>query len=196
MRNFLWIVFLSVLLASCHQAKKSSIKYVDAFSPPISEERAIAKADSILGLLSLDDKLGLIKGYEGFYIKGLEKYGLPQLYLSDASQGVHIRDEFRDFHMGEQLEKSTAFPCPIQLASTWNPNLAQEYARAIGEECRAGGVGVLLGPGMNIYRVSQNGRNFEYMGEDPFLVSRMVEKYVVGYAEHWNYNYFKAFRCK
>ena len=62
--------------------------------------------------------------------------------------------------MVRQLEKSTAFPCPIMLAATFNPALAYDYARSIGEECRAGGVEVLLGPGLNIYRNSQCGRNF------------------------------------
>ena len=169
-----------MLFASCQQVEKSKINYIEPFSPPISEANAIKKADVILNQLSLDEKLDLIKGYNAFYIKGIERFGIPQLYLSDASQGVHIREKFMKYNMFEQLEKSTAFPSPIQLASTWNPSIAQEYARAVGEECRAGGVGVLLGPGMNIYRVSQNGRNFEYMGEDPFLASRMIERYVVG----------------
>ncbi|MFR0895796.1 MAG: glycoside hydrolase family 3 protein [Alistipes onderdonkii] len=66
------------------------------------------------------------------------------------------------------------------LAATFNPALAYDYARSIGEECRAGGVEVLLGPGLNIYRNSQCGRNFEYFGEDPFLTSRITENYVQG----------------
>ncbi|MCP3896198.1 MAG: glycoside hydrolase family 3 protein, partial [Bacteroides sp.] len=93
----------------------------------------------------------------------------------DATQGVHIRTKLDD-----QLEKSVAFPCPIALTSTWNTELAGEYAKSIGEECRAGEIAVLLGPGMNLYRVSQNGRNFEYFGEDPYLAARMIENYVVG----------------
>lgn len=177
----LGIFAIAFLAFSCQQkVTRSQVKYIQSFTPPISEEIAGKRADSILSLLSLDDKLQLIKGHNAFYIKGLEEFGIPELYLSDATQGVHIREKFLKFTLGEQLEKSTAFPCPIQLASTWNPNIAENYAQAIGEECRAGGVGVLLGPGLNIYRISQNGRNFEYMGEDPFLISRMVERYVLG----------------
>ena len=82
--------------------------------------------------------------------------------------------------LDDQLEKSVAFPCSIALASTWNKELAVTYAKSIGEECRAGEIAVLLGPGINIYRVSQNGRNFEYLGEDPYLISRLVENYIVG----------------
>jgi len=171
---------LAVFFCFSHQTAKAQVKYVEPFVPPISEVVAAKRADSILNLLSLDEKLQLIKGHNAFYIKGLEKFGIPELYLSDATQGVHIREKFLKFTLGEQLAKSTAFPCPIQLASTWNPEIAETYAHAVGEECRAGGVGVLLGPGLNMYRISQNGRNFEYMGEDPFLVSRMVERYVLG----------------
>lgn len=173
-------VVAALAFFSCKQVDMKQIKRVKTFQPPISEEAAIKKTDSIINLLSLDDKLDMIKGYELFFIKGIEEFGLPQLYLSDASQGVNIRENLRKFHVGKQLEKSTAFPCTIQLAATWNPEISEAYAQAIGEECRAGGIAILLGPGMNIYRVSQNGRSFEYMGEDPFLVSRMVERYVVG----------------
>jgi len=151
-----------------------------AFKPPISEDVAIKRADSILAMMSLDEKLLMIKGHERFYLKGFEKYGIPQFYMSDATQGVHIRENLKPLNMGGQIDKSTAFPSPILLASTWNPDMAEVYARSVGEECRAAGIAVLLGPGMNIYRISQNGRNFEYQGEDPFLASRMIERYVVG----------------
>ena len=80
-----------------------------------------------------------------------------------TSQGVNIRRNLDD-----QLEKSVAFPSSIALASTWNKELAGTYAKSIGEECRAGEIAILLGPGINIYRVSQNGRNFEYLGELSF----------------------------
>jgi beta-glucosidase len=78
------------------------------------------------------------------------------------------------------IDKSTAFPAPIALAATWNRQLSYDYAMSIGEECRAAGIPVLLGPGMNIYRVSQCGRNFEYFGEDPYLSGQMVSNYVRG----------------
>ena len=145
------------------------------FRPPISYKEADRKAESILKKLSIEERIELIGGHNYFFIKGNEKFGIPQLYLSDATGGVHIRKD-----LSEQLKKSTAFPCPICLAATWNTQLAHDYAQSIGEECRAGGIAVLLGPGMNIYRVSQCGRNFEYFGEDPFLASRMIENYVVG----------------
>jgi beta-glucosidase len=148
---------------------------------PLSYEEADEKAGSVLKLMTLDEKISLVGGDRIFFIRPLPRLNLSEVYMSDASQGIHIRQEFDDVDLSEyQLEKSTAFPCPLLLAATWNPELSYKYAEAIGEECRAGGIGILLGPGMNIYRHSQCGRNFEYLGEDPFLAARMVEKYVEG----------------
>jgi len=145
------------------------------FEPPIAYEEAKKKAIKILNQLTLEEKISLIGGHNVFFTKGFEKFKVPAMYMSDATQGVNIRAELDD-----QLEKSVAFPSPIALASTWNKELAGQYAKSIGEECRAGEIAVLLGPGVNIYRISQNGRNFEYFGEDPYLAARMIEHYVVG----------------
>ena len=141
----------------------------------MSYEEAKEIADSIVQQLTLEEKIEFIGGHDFFFVQGDERFNIPRLYLSDATQGVHIRENLSD-----QLEKSTAFPCPIMLASTWNTDLAYNYAKSIGEECRTGGIAVLLGPGMNIYRNSQCGRNFEYFGEDPFLAGRFIENYVKG----------------
>ena len=177
MKQPVYLLILFLVFSSFAALKISDVQAAPVFTPPISEKVAIQRADAILDSMSLDEKLLMIKGYDRFYLKGYEKYGIPQFYLSDATQGVHIRE---NLSLGEQLEKSTAFPSPILLASTWNPDLAEIYAQSVGEECRAGNIAVLLGPGMNIYRISQNGRNFEYQGEDPFLAARMIERYVVG----------------
>lgn len=179
MKNLISIVICFLLITSCSESKEDILTMkenaVVPFSPPVSKEIANAKADEILAQLTIEEKIELIGGHNLFFVKGLEKFNIPRLYLSDATQGVHIRKE-----LSGQLKKSTAFPCPILLASTWNTELSQQYANAIGEQCRAGDIAVLLGPGMNIYRVSKNGRNFEYFGEDPYLTSRLIENYVVG----------------
>lgn len=153
----------------------------DPFNPPVSFEAASARADSVLQQLTLDEKLSMIGGVNSFFINGLDRFDFPNLYMADATQGVHIRDSYRDqkFEI-EPMKKSTAFPCPLLLASTWNTDLASQYAEAVGEECRAGGVSVLLGPGLNLYRISQCGRNFEYFGEDPYLVGQMIRNYITG----------------
>jgi beta-glucosidase len=174
-KHFLFLI-LPFCLFSCNfqQAKDKQIDEFMTFKP-LSYDLAFKKADSILALLSIDEKIELIGGHNMFFVKGLERFKIPQLYLSDATQGVHLRKD-----LDSMLEKSTAFPCPILLAATWNKDIARAYATCIGEECRAGGIAVLLGPGMNNYRISQNGRNFEYFGEDPYLASRMIENYVNG----------------
>ena len=160
------------------------------FKPAMDYVSASAKADEILAKLSVEEKIEMIGGHDFFFVKGFPQYGIPQLYLSDATAGVHIRRE-----LSNQLGKSVAFPAPIALAATWNPNLAERAATAIGQECRAGGIAVLLGPGMNIYRISQCGRNFEYFGEDPFLASRMIEKFVTGVQSTGTIATLKHFLC-
>ena len=171
---------------------KTSVKLLLAFATaaaaiaPAAAQQVVAwdeayrQADARIAQLTLDEKISFMRGYSSFFFYGVPEKGMPYIYLSDATQGVHMRDNLSDPTMVRQLERSTAFPCPISLAATFNPSLAYRYAEAVGEECRAGGIEVLLGPGMNIYRNSQNGRNFEYMGEDPLLASAMVAEYVKG----------------
>jgi beta-glucosidase len=160
------------------------------FRTPVSLDIADKRADSILSLMTLSEKIKMIGGHNSFYTKGYKKYNIPAFCFSDATQGVHIRKD-----LASSIKKSTAFPCPLALTATWNPALAFQYARSIGEECRANDIAVLLGPGMNIYRVSQNGRNFEYFGEDPFLAARMVENYVVGMQSTGTITTLKHFLC-
>jgi len=133
------------------------------------------RAELLMNEMSLDEKGVMTAGFRDFYIPYIERLGMRPFYMTDASQGVRLQE-----NTPTGLRKSTAFPCTLALASTWNPELSYEYAKAIGEECSAGDIAVLLGPGMNIYRISECGRNFEYMGEDPWLASRMVEQYVKG----------------
>ena len=146
----------------------------------VSWDEAYRQADSLIARLSLDEKIYFARGYSSFFFYGVPEKGIPYLYLSDATQGVHLRNNLPDSTMVRQLERSTAFPCPIMLASSFDPDLAFRYAEAVGEECRAGGIEVLLGPGLNIARNSQCGRNFEYFGEDPLLTSGLTSAYVQG----------------
>jgi beta-glucosidase len=177
----LFIVLSIAFFIYYSQMKGQSIKKEKEQFQPLSYELSDAKADSVLALMTLDEKIALIEGDRSFFIRPLPRLNLSEIYMTDATQGVHIREKFKDIDLTKyRLEKSTAFPCPISLAATWNPKLSYKYAEAVGEECRAGGIGILLGPGMNSYRQSQCGRNFEYFGEDPFLRARMVEEYVKG----------------
>jgi beta-glucosidase len=123
-----------------------------------------------------EERFDMVSGGNSFGISGVPRLGIPPVNFADASAGIRIIKDTPT----EIYKQTTAFPATVLLASTWDNGLAGEYAKAIGEEMRAGGVHVLLGPGANIYRVSLNGRNFEYMGEDPFLASQMIENYVRG----------------
>ena len=155
-----------------------------------SSREALQKARNIVEEMSTDEKISMISGHNSFFIKGNKRLGLPELYMSDATGGVHIRKE-----LDSNLLKSVSFPSPVCLAATWNPMLAYEMAKSIGEECVVGNIAILLGPGMNIYRISQNGRNFEYFGEDPYLASRITESYVIGMQSTGTMATLKHFVC-
>lgn len=141
---------------------------------PVNPADASKQADEILKLMSSGEKFDLVFG-TGMATRQIPRLGLPQIVFSDASAGLRI-----DPKKEARIEKTTAFPATQILAATWNPPLASDYGKALGEECRATGVHVLLGPGMNIYRTASCGRNFEYMSEDPYLAARTVEAYVRG----------------
>jgi beta-glucosidase len=179
-----------VFMSSCTQPEIQLPQKFEPFKPVLDYSSACQKADSILQKMTVDEKIQLISGYNFFFVKGVPSANLPNLYLSDATQGVHIRE-----NLSGQLKKSTAFPAPIALAATWDPQLANQYAHCIGEECRAGDIAVLLGPGMNSYRIAQNGRNFEYFGEDPFLAARLIEQYVAGVQSTGTISTLKHFAC-
>ncbi len=177
----LFIVLSIAFFIFYSQMKSQSIQKEKEQFQPLSYKLADAKADSILTLMTQDEKISIVEGDRFFFIRPIPRLNFPEVYMTDATQGVHIREDPSNNDLTKyQLEKSTAFPCPISLAATWNPKLSYRYAEAVGEECRAGGIGILLGPGMNSYRVSQCGRNFEYFGEDPYLRARMISEYVEG----------------
>lgn len=175
-----WILSIASGLLSCKT--EIIMEEGESFKPPVSYEVAYQWADSMVNLMTLDEKISFIGGDRIFFTQAVPRLGIPPVMFADATQGVHLRDNWRggEIKYKKVLGKSTAFPCPILLASTWNKEIAKKYAKAIGEECRAAGIPVLLGPGMNIYRISQCGRNFEYFGEDPFLAGEMIRNYVVG----------------
>lgn len=126
------------------------------------------RVQALLGAMTLDEKLDYIGGYKYFSIRGIERLGLPEILLSDGPVGLR----------GEG--QSTAYPASILTAASWDTTAAVALGRALGQDARARGVHVLLGPGVNIYRAPMNGRNFEYLGEDPFLTGRMAVGYIRG----------------
>jgi beta-glucosidase len=146
----------------------------------MSFQEADSRAKALVQKLTMEQKIEMIGGHDRFYIKGYPELGIPWIYMTDATAGVRLLPQFPLADWLEPVDVTTRFPAPICLSSTWNPDLAFEFAKSVGEECRAVGAGILLGPGMNIYRQSQCGRNFEYFGEDPALTSSMIAQYVRG----------------
>lgn len=164
--------FVAIAMATTAFAQKKS--------EMMSWEEATVKANEVLATLSLDEKIEMTHGHNQFFLPGAPAKGLPHIFMVDASAGVRINHSLLDPNEVRHPEKTTQFPANIMLASTFNNELAKRYGEAVGWETRMAGAGVLLGPGMNIYRSSQCGRNFEYLGEDPYLAGCMVSNYVTG----------------
>ena len=188
-------VFFITFIITVAISQLSSFKESHPYNPPLSFEEADKRAENLLNKFTIDQKIKLLGGYSRFFIHTFPEYDIPYIFMADATQGVRLSARIKDTSIVKSLEKSTAFPCPILLTSTWNPQLAKKYAKCVGEECRAGGISFLLGPGLNVYRISQCGRNFEYFGEDPFLISRMIENYVVGIQSTGTAATLKHFVC-
>lgn len=126
------------------------------------------KVDAMVKKLTLDEKIALIGGEDGMFIRAEPSIGFPRLKMSDGPMGVRT------------WGPSTAYAAGIGLAASWDPSLAKEVGIGIGEDARARGVNFLLGPGVDIYRMPLNGRNFEYFGEDPYLDARITVGYIDG----------------
>ncbi|MEQ9299009.1 MAG: glycoside hydrolase family 3 N-terminal domain-containing protein [Cyclobacteriaceae bacterium] len=140
-----------------------------------------AKIDSIIALMTLEEKVAMCHAQSKFSSPGVPRLGIPELWMSDEPHGVRGEINWDDWgYAGWTNDSITAFPALTCLAATFNPDLAGAYGVAIGEEARYRKKDVLLGPGVNIYRTPLNGRNFEYMGEDPLLASRMAVPYIQG----------------
>lgn len=146
----------------------------------MSYEEAYDKAELYLSKMSIDQKCSMVRGHQRFFIQGFEELRIPAMYMTDASVGIRIPKTGRDPKLITLPQKSTSFPATIVLASTFDRSLSASYGRAVGEECRANGTEFLLGPGVNIARQPQCGRNFEYYGEDPFLAGELAAEYVKG----------------
>ncbi|WP_308551614.1 glycoside hydrolase family 3 C-terminal domain-containing protein [uncultured Mediterranea sp.] len=139
------------------------------------------RVEDALGRLTLEEKVALLHAQSKFSSAGVARLGIPEIWTTDGPHGIRpevLWDKWEQ--AGWTNDSCVAFPALTCLAATWNPDMAQLYGRSIGEEARYRNKAVLLGPGVNIYRTPLNGRNFEYMGEDPYLASRMVVPYVQG----------------
>ncbi len=140
-----------------------------------------ARVDAILQKMTLEEKISLCHGDSKFTTNAIPRLGIPRRWMSDGPHGVR-EDVGPDTWnpAGRTDDFSTYMPVNICLAASWDPALANAYGSTIGEEARARGKHIMLGPGVNIMRTPLNGRNFEYFGEDPWLTSRMAVGYIQG----------------
>ena len=167
---------------SCHMHKKDVEDgdfqgRTDREIPP--EERM----EMILSAMTLEEKIRYVSGYKTLGIHGLPSHGLPSIWCSDATAGLR------------SFEGGTAFPAPLSMAASWNEQLLHRLGRSLADEFRSRGISILLGPGINIYRVPTCGRNFEYMGEDPFLTGKMAASFIRGTREGGVISTVKHFAC-
>ena len=139
------------------------------------------RIEDALARMTLTEKIRVIHAQSKFSSAGIPRLGFPDFWTDDGPHGVRpdvLWDEW--IQAGQTNDSCVAFPALTCLAASWNPHVAALYGRSLGEEALYRGKNMILGPGVNIYRTPLNGRNFEYMGEDPYLASRIVVPYVQG----------------
>ena len=137
-------------------------------------------AQAILDALTLVEKADLLNGADFWHTKELPEHAVPSIMLTDGTYGLRKQVPARGpLSLSESLP-ATCFPPASGLASSWDPELVRRIGEALGDECRAAGVAVLLGPGLNLKRSPLCGRNFEYFSEDPLLTGRLAAAVVQG----------------
>lgn len=140
-----------------------------------------ARVEDALKRMTLEEKVAVCHAQSKFCSPGVKRLGIPEVWMTDGPHGIRpevLWDEWDQ--AGWTNDSCVAFPALTCLAATWNPQMSYLYGKSIGEEARYRKKTVLLGPGVNIYRTPVNGRNFEYMGADPYLSSKMVVPYIHG----------------
>ena len=166
-------LLLLPILACYNVSPAETPVYLDKNAP--MEERV----KDALSRMTLEEKVALSHAQGKFSSAGVPRLGIPELWMSDGPHGVRAEVNWNDWGYSNWTNDSvTAFPALTALAATWNPALSGVYGKNVGEEARYREKDVLLGPGLNIYRSPLNGRNFEYMGEDPYLAGEMVVPYI------------------
>ncbi|WP_455585172.1 glycoside hydrolase family 3 C-terminal domain-containing protein [Bacteroides sp.] len=155
-RKITLLVGFLILVSFCAQAQKWYTSDVDR------------KVEELLKKMTVEEKLSYIGGVDWMYTRNIDRLGIQRMKMSDGPQGLGTHGQ------------STAYPATVLLAAAWNDELAYEYGKSLGRDCNARGIQILLGPAVNIYRAPMCGRNFEYMGEDPYLAARTSTGYIKG----------------
>jgi beta-glucosidase len=175
MKKLVLSVVAAGALALAGNAVADTPTYLDRSKP--MEQRI----EDALSRMTTAEKIAIIHAHSKFSSPGVPRLGIPDIWTTDGPHGIRAEVLWDEWDQaGWTNDSCVAFPALTCLAASWNPVMASLYGHSIGEEALYRGKDVLLGPGVNIYRTPLNGRNFEYMGEDPYLSSRMVVPYVQG----------------
>lgn len=141
--------------------------------------------NELVAQMTLEEKAGLCSGADFWHLKGVERLGIPGVMVSDGPHGLRKQDQEAD-HLGiNDSIKAVCFPAACATAASFDEALLERMGRALGEECRAEDVSVLLGPAVNIKRSPLCGRNFEYFSEDPYLAGKLAAAQVRG-VQSWD----------
>jgi beta-glucosidase len=149
------------------------------------------RIEDLLSRLTLREKVALLSGTDSWHTATIERLGIPPLTMTDGPHGVRAPHP----EAGRIAGPATAFPTGISMASSWNPDLIEQVGAALGEETRAMGCDVLLGPCVNIMRTPLAGRNFESYSEDPYLAGRIGVAWVKGVQSRQIGTSLKHFAC-
>jgi beta-glucosidase len=172
-RNLMLIVIVLAAMTQVAYSQEKAPVYLD-ITKPIEQ-----RVEDALSRMTLKEKVAMCHAQSKFSSPGVPRLGIPELWTSDGPHGIRPEVKWNDWgQAGWTNDSCIAFPALTCLAATWNKDMAALYGKSIGEEASYRNKDVLLGPGVNIYRSPLNGRNFEYLGEDPFLSSQMVVPYI------------------
>lgn len=136
--------------------------------------------EQILKQMTLEDKIALCSGGNFWETKKYVKYGIPSVFMCDGPHGLRKQEDVADMLGVNESRKATCFPAEVTTAGSWDPELLTEIGKAIGEEAKEQGIGLVLGPGANLKRNPLCGRNFEYFGEDPYLAGKLAAGFICG----------------
>ena len=166
MKRLIYAFVFAAVLSACCENKEHAL-----------EERV----ESALAQMTLDEKIAVVHAQSKFSSPGVPRLGIPEMWVMDGPHGVRPETLWDDWASALWTSDScTAYPALTCLAASWDKELSLLYGRSVGEEARYRKKNVLLGPGVNIYRTPLCGRNFEYMGEDPYLAGKMCVPYIQG----------------
>ncbi|BAX79311.1 beta-glucosidase [Labilibaculum antarcticum] len=169
MKKYILIILTGILLFSCKPEVKIDLT-----------DRVEDKIDSLINLMTLEEKVALCHGNTNFTLPGVPRLGIPELTMGDGPHSIKFDFKKDSWEHADSKDSSTYLPCGVALGATWNPELAYEFGSVLGREARFRDKDVHLAPGINIIRRPLCGRNFEYLSEDPLVSEKLGVEYIKG----------------